>query len=183
MDAPSPIRVELLPHDRAWANLARAEASALHDALGDVLLAVHHIGSTAIAGIRAKPIVDLIPVVRDLPALDARRAALESLGYRWWGELGLPGRRYCTRDEAATGNRLVQLHAYAEGTHEIARHLAFRDLLRQDAALADEYEREKQRCQLLHPEDSHAYAACKSGWIRTIETRALAAGTSPVPTE
>src|SRR5690606_8204860 len=103
MDAPSPIRVELVPHDPAWARLARVEAVALHAALGDNLLAVHHIGSTAIAGIRAKPIVDLMPVVRAPTLLDASRAALEALGYRWWGELGLAGRRYCTRDDPASG--------------------------------------------------------------------------------
>jgi len=174
MDAPSPIRVELVPHDPAWVRLAKAEASALHAALGDNLLAVHHIGSTAIAGIRAKPVIDLMPVVRDPALLDANRFALEALGYRWWGELGLPGRRYCTRDDPASGKRLVQLHAYAQGARDIVRHLAFRDCLRRQPALAGEYEREKLRCQRLHPDDSHAYGDCKSDWIRNIEARALA---------
>lgn len=174
MDTPSPIRVELVPHDPAWACLARAEADALHAALGDGLLAVHHIGSTAIAGIRVKPIIDLLPVVRAPALLEESRVALEGIGYRWWGELGLPGRRYCTRDDPASGKRLVQLHLYAQGARDIARHLAFRDCLRRQPALAGEYEREKLRCQRLHSDDSHAYGDCKSGWIRAIEAQALA---------
>ncbi len=179
MDTPSPIRVELVPHDPAWGQRARDEADVLRGALGDVLLAVHHIGSTAIEGIHAKPVIDLMPVVRGLAALDARRAALEGLGYRWWGELGLAGRRYCTRDDPASGKRLVQLHAYARGAPDIVRHLAFRDVLRERPTLAAGYDREKLRCQRLHPEDSHAYGDCKRDWIRTVEARALAEAAGP----
>ena len=171
----APFRVELLPHDPSWAGLARDESASLHAALGEVLRVVHHVGSTAIPGIHAKPILDLMPVVRDLQALDARRGALEALGYAWWGERGLPGRRYCSRSDPRTGRRLVQLHAYAEGAHDIARHLAFRDFLRRHPDVAADYDREKQRCQCLHPLDSHAYGDCKSAWIRDVEARALAA--------
>lgn len=174
MDKPSPIRVELVPHDPAWAEAARAEAVVLRDALGDVLLTVHHVGSTAIPDIHAKPILDLMPVVGELAALDGHRAALEGLGYRWLGELGLPGRRYCTKDDPASGKRLVQLHAYEQGAPDIERHLAFRDFLCERPALAAEYDREKQRCQRLHPGDSHAYGDCKSDWIRSVEAQALA---------
>jgi len=178
---PPPIRVELLPHDPAWAQLAGAEREALFGALGDVLLVVHHIGSTAVPGIHAKPVVDLMPVVRDLDALDARRGSLEGLGYQWWGELGLQGRRYCTKDDPGTGKRLVQLHAYADGASDIARHLAFRDFLLRHPEVAADYDREKLRCQRLHPEDSHAYGDCKSDWIRTVEARALAAIRQAIP--
>lgn len=170
---PAPIRVELRSHDPAWALLAEAEQVALFDALGDILLAVHHIGSTAVPGIRAKAIADLMAVVRDLAVLDARRGAIEALGYQWWGELGLHGRRYCTRSDAGTGKRLVHLHAYAEGSSDITRHLAFRDFLLRHPDVAADYEREKLRCQRLHPEDSHAYGNCKNGWIQTVETQAL----------
>jgi GrpB-like predicted nucleotidyltransferase (UPF0157 family) len=155
---PAPICVELWPHDPAWALLAEAERAALFDAIGDVLLVVHHIGSTAVPGIHAKPVVDLMPVVRDLEALDARRDAIERLGYRWWGELGLQGRRYCSKDDPATGKRLAQLHAYAEGADDIARHIAFKDFLLRHPTVAADYDREKLRCQRLHPDDSHAYS-------------------------
>lgn len=70
---PPPIPVELCPHDPAWAETARTEAARLAAVLGDNLLIVHHVGSTAIPGIRAKPIVDLMPVVADLHRLDEAR--------------------------------------------------------------------------------------------------------------
>jgi hypothetical protein len=52
---------------------------------------IHHVGSPPIPGISAKPILDLMPVVRDLALLDNRRRAFERLGYEWWGEYGLTG--------------------------------------------------------------------------------------------
>lgn len=171
---PPPIPVELLPHDPAWSVDAAAVADRLAAALGPVLLTVHHIGSTAIPGIHAKPILDLMPEVIDLAGLDARRAAVEALGYQWWGDYGLPGRRYCTWADPATGRRRVQIHCYAQGSPEIVRHLAFRDYLRGDATIAVAYDREKERCRCLHPQDSHAYADCKGDWIRRTEAEALA---------
>ena len=118
---PPPFKVELQPHDPAWAELAAAEVRQLFDAIGSSLVTVHHVGSTAIPGIRAKPILDLLPVVRDLNELDRRQADIEELGYEWWGELGLPGRRYCSKSDPSTGRRLMQLHCYLEGSPEIDR--------------------------------------------------------------
>jgi GrpB-like predicted nucleotidyltransferase (UPF0157 family) len=168
------IAVELVPHDPAWAAAAEAEGEALKAALGPCLRRVHHIGSTAIPGIRAKPILDLIPVVTSLEALVARRTAVKAMGYDWRGEFGLKGRRYCTRSDPETGRRLSQLHCYAEGSPEIARHLAFRDFLRAHPAVAADYEGEKLRCRALHPGASHGYSDCKHGWIAPVEAEALA---------
>ncbi|MFK3789604.1 MULTISPECIES: GrpB family protein [Pseudomonas] len=170
---PAPIKVELLPHDPQWAEQARQIAQALQAVLGDNLLQVHHIGSTAIPGILAKPVLDLLPTVRSLAELDERQGALEALGYIWRGELGLPGRRYCSLDEPASGRRLAQLHCYAQGSPEIERHLAFRDHLRRHPDIAQAYQREKLRCQALHPDDSHAYSDCKDAWIQPVQAQAL----------
>jgi GrpB-like predicted nucleotidyltransferase (UPF0157 family) len=169
----TPIPVELLPHDPHFAELAVQEAERLKRVLGESLLTVHHVGSTAITGIHAKPILDLMPVVVELPALDERRAEVEMLGYAWWGEFGLPGRRYCTLSDPETGKRRIQLHCYAQGSSEIDRHLAFRDYLRAHPAIAQAYDREKERCRSRHPDNSYEYNDCKNDWIKAVERETL----------
>jgi GrpB-like predicted nucleotidyltransferase (UPF0157 family) len=171
---PPPFRVELVAHDLRWAEAAKTESDALAAALGSAILVVHHIGSTSVPNIRAKPILDLVPVVTSLERLDECRGLTEALGYEWWGEFGLPERRYCTKDDLNTRRRLVQLHCYETGSSEIVRHLAFRDYLRARSDLAREYEQEKLRCQALHPDNTHSYGSCKNAWIKRIESQALA---------
>ena len=81
---PPPIPVRLEPHDPHWAADAAIWAERLDAACLGVLMAVHHIGSTSIPGIPAKPVLDLLPVTVGLPRLDATRAAIEALSFSWW---------------------------------------------------------------------------------------------------
>src|SRR5262245_38422331 len=127
---PESIAVELVPHSSEWALQAQLERARLYQALEGNLVTVHHIGSTAVPCICAKPILDLLPVVQSLADLDLTQPVLESLGYQWWREYGIPGRRYCTLDDPVTGRRLIQLHCFQQGSPEIEKHLAFRDYLR-----------------------------------------------------
>ena len=169
---PPPIRVEMVPYSEAWPAWARREIESLIMALGDVLVTVHHMGSTAVPGLAAKPILDLMPVTADISLVDDALSGLERLGYRGWGELGIPGRRYFTKDDE-TGTRLVQLHCFQQGSPHVERHLAFRDYLRAHPGIASAYQDEKMRCAELHPLDSHAYSECKAEWILRVEAEAL----------
>lgn len=158
------------PYDPDWPAQAMAEATRWRAALGDVMTDCHHIGSTAVPGLSAKPVLDLIPVVCDLAALDERRPAIEALGYEWCGAFGLPGRRFCRLER--DGKRIAHAHCYAVGSPEITRHLAFRDALRGDDLLRDAYGALKARCAAQHP-DMAGYCACKDSWIKAQEARAL----------
>jgi GrpB-like predicted nucleotidyltransferase (UPF0157 family) len=149
-----------------------AERSTWSGAIGETLVVVHHIGSTAIPGIRAKATIDLLPLVRSLAALDARADAVRALGYDWRGEFGLPGRRFCTL--TAGEKRLFNVHIYEDGADEVARHLAFRDYLRAHPNEARAYEAEKIRAAALRPDDVLAYNDQKNDWIKACEQRALA---------
>jgi len=171
---PEAIQVELAPHSPAWARAAAQEAERLWAVLGDNVLAVHHVGSTAIPGIHAKPIVDLMPIVRSVAALDEAAARLQALGYECWGEYGIVGRRYCTLDDPETGRRKFQLHCYEEDNREITRHLAFRNYLRAHPEIAREYDAEKHCCRELHPDNSHRYSDAKAAWITACLVSALA---------
>jgi GrpB-like predicted nucleotidyltransferase (UPF0157 family) len=179
--APEILPVELWPFSPEWAETARHESARLKEALGEVLLAVHHIGSTSIPGILAKSIVDLIPEVTDLESLDAREDGIRALGYKWYGEFGLEGRRYCTLSDPTTGKRKVQLHCYAQGAEGLPRHLAFRDYLRAHPAIAKEYEAEKIRAAALHPGNVLDYNGAKNGWIKRTEQDAIAWWTQQKP--
>jgi GrpB-like predicted nucleotidyltransferase (UPF0157 family) len=170
---PEVIAVELAPHSPQWARDAEQEAARIKSATGAVIVVVHHIGSTSIPGIRAKPIVDLMPLVSSLAELDALREKIEALGYEWFGEYGIPGRRYCKRDDPTSGRRLVQLHFFEARSPEVRRHLVFRDYLRLHPDIAKAYEAEKLRCQRLYPGNSHAYSDAKSAWIQSVQEIAL----------
>jgi GrpB-like predicted nucleotidyltransferase (UPF0157 family) len=166
-------KVELVAHDPTWAAAAQAEAEQLAAVFGANHRDVQHIGSTAIAGLKAKPTIDLLPRVHSLSVLDRQAEAITALGYQWRGELGIPGRRFFMRDDPATEQRLFNFHAFEHGAAEIDRHLAFRDYLRAHPHEARAYEQEKERAAAPHPDDLLAYNAAKSEWIKAREVRAL----------
>jgi GrpB-like predicted nucleotidyltransferase (UPF0157 family) len=164
--------VTLEPHDPAWTEMAGAESVRLKAALGDVLVVVHHIGSTSIPGILAKPTVDLMPTVTALEALDARRGDVEALGYLWRGEFGIPGRRYCVLER--DGKRVFHVHFFVDGHANVVRQLLFRDYLRAHREEAQAYEAIKREAAAAHPWNSLAYNDHKSAWILACQARAEA---------
>jgi len=115
-----------------WANKFKAELARLERLLGTNYLYAHHIGSTSIKGIKAKPIIDILVVVSSLKALDD----VYFNGYEVKGENGIKGRQYIQKNEQ--GDRRYHIHIYEEGHPEIVNHLLFRDSLRNNSKLAQE---------------------------------------------
>jgi GrpB-like predicted nucleotidyltransferase (UPF0157 family) len=168
---PPPIPVILVAYDSEWPLMASSYAERL-GILGSTLVIVHHIGSTAVPGLAAKPIIDLMPLVTNLADLDRKREDVEALGFIWHGELGIAGRRYCTLSDDA-GVRVAQLHFFRADSQDAERHIAFRDYLRSHPEEASAYEKEKRRARDLHPNDSYAYTDEKAAWIRDAQAKAL----------
>ncbi len=88
-----PIPVIITGYNPEWPQMATCHAESLR-VLGSALVIVHHIGSTAVSGLAAKPIIDLMPLVADLADLDRERWRVEALGYDWPGQFGITGPRY-----------------------------------------------------------------------------------------
>jgi GrpB-like predicted nucleotidyltransferase (UPF0157 family) len=165
--------IVLTPHSAAWAAAFEREASAVLDALSDLSIELHHIGSTAIPGIVAKPVIDMLGIVPAVEALDVRAHRLAVLGYEALGEFGIPGRRYFRKD-APDGVRTHQLHSFAAGSPDIQRHLDFRDYLRAFPTEAAAYSALKQGLAGRWGSDMHAYSEGKAEFIRAVERRAAA---------
>lgn len=159
-------------YSAAWPDEFEREAERLRALLGPELLIVHHIGSTSVPGLAAKPIIDLLPLVHDIDRLEAYNPIMVAAGYQVWGENELPGRRYFTKD--AAGVRTHNVHIYAAGHPEVTRHLAFRDYLRTHPAACVDYVAIKRAAYAQHPADIIAYNNAKDGWIKATERLALA---------
>ncbi|HVF66171.1 MAG TPA: GrpB family protein [Pyrinomonadaceae bacterium] len=164
-------KVEVVAHDPRWRDAFEAEAKRVADALGENVVAVHHIGSTAIPEIYAKPVVDLLVEVRDVNEVDVRSRSMESLGYEVMGEYGIHGRRYFRKDNRE-GIRTHQVHAFEAGSAEVVRHLAFRDYMIAHPADARRYSELKRRLADEHPQSMDAYMDGKDGFIKEMDVRA-----------
>jgi GrpB-like predicted nucleotidyltransferase (UPF0157 family) len=165
--------VLVVPHNVGWQEAFEHEAAQIAKALGEIIFSIHHVGSTAIPDIYAKPILDLLIEVTDVAKVDAQTAQMVVLGYEALGEYGLPGRRYFRKTTEA-GLRTHHIHMFAAGTAEVERHLAFRDYLIANPAIAQRYSQLKQQLAAQHPTDIEAYMDGKDPFIRTVEQQALA---------
>ena len=164
--------VTVVPYDPHWPAAFERAAREVKEALGESLLAIHHIGSTSIPGIHAKPIIDMLAVASDLSRVDGCADRMRAIGYEVMGEFGIGGRRYFRRDNAA-GVRTEQVHTFAAESPHLRRHLAFRDFLRAHAGVAQAYAQLKQRLAAAHPLDIEAYMDGKEAFIRETEAKAL----------
>jgi GrpB-like predicted nucleotidyltransferase (UPF0157 family) len=166
-------RVEVVPHDRNWRSTFEIESRQISLALSDNSIALHHIGSTAIPNIYAKPIIDILLEVKDIGKLDDRTCQLEALGYEAMGKFGIPGRRYFRKNDG-TGRRTHQIHAFEVGSPHLERHLAFRDYLTAHPEEAQKYSELKRELAKQHPNDIIGYMDGKDGFIKEMEQKALA---------
>jgi GrpB-like predicted nucleotidyltransferase (UPF0157 family) len=164
--------VHLAPADPAWAAAFAAERERLWAALRGLAAVVEHVGSTAVPGLPAKPILDLLIGRPAGSEVAAYVAALEAAGYRYRGEHGIPGRHYFVRD-ASDKRRTHHIHLVEHDGELWRSHLAFRDYLRRVPARAAAYAALKQELAERHRNDRAAYTAGKSAFIA--ETLAFAA--------
>ncbi len=172
------VAIELVPWDPAWPAAFVAEAERIRGLADLDAVRVDHVGSTAVPGLAAKPVIDLQISLRRLHPLEPHVAALARLGYRHVAHPDDATYPFLHRPEGWPHSHHV--HLCEAGGEEERRHLAFRDYLRDHPAERDAYLAEKQRLAAEAPagsfESRNAYAEAKGGFIAPRIRRALELG-------
>lgn len=157
--------VAIEEYDPAWpVEFERLKVRVLR-ALGDGAVRVEHVGSTAVPGLAAKPVIDLDVVIRSQDDLPDAIERLATIGYVHKGDLGVPGRESF---RWPAGERRHHLYVVADGSREHRRHLLFRDYLRAHRDKAEKYATLKQELAQRHADDRDAYTRGKSEFVESV---------------
>jgi len=160
-------KVTVLPYDSAWAEAFLEISREVKAALGDLPMAIHHVGSTSVPGMSAKPIIDLDVEIRSMDDFSMVKARLAAIGYEHEGDLGIGGREaFCYNGKPA----LQKHHLYVcpSDSPELYRHLTFRNYLRGHPAAVAEYSRIKEEAALAFPDSIEDYMNCKAPCIEKL---------------
>jgi GrpB-like predicted nucleotidyltransferase (UPF0157 family) len=154
-------QITIVDYDSAWPKRFALERDRIRRALGTSALRIEHIGSTAVPGLAAKPIVDVLVAVADPDDETVTAAALESVGYEL--RVREPGHRMLRTPE-----RDVHVHIWRDSDPEVERHLRFRDQLRRSPEDRHAYEQLKRELATREWADMNAYAEAKGELIEAI---------------
>ena len=167
--------IKFVPYNPEWPKLFIKEANHIQGALGKNCICIHHIGSTSVPGLSAKPVIDMMPVVRDITQVNESNSAMQELGYEAKGEYGIPFRRYFQKGAEP---RTHQAHVFEEGNPEIERHLKFCEWMRLHPDDRDAYAKLKQELAQQHPNDIIAYCLGKDAFMAEIDVKTGCSGHS-----
>lgn len=162
---------EVVDYDPSWKTSFKQIRACVWPAVAAVAVAIEHVGSTAVEGLAAKPIIDVDVIVTESGAVPETMAALTGIGYLHEGDLGIAG-----REAFAQPDHLPEHHLYVviEGSQPLRDHLDFRDYLRSHPEQAKRYAAEKRRLAHLLSSDREAYVSGKAWLVREILAAARA---------
>lgn len=160
--------IVLVPHDPSWLAQAAEECARIAEACGQAVVAVEHIGSTSVPGLIAKPVLDLMPLVRRFEEGFACVEPMRGLGYWYAGEFGIAGRHLFVKGAPRTHHA----HMLVVGSKEARRHVAVREVLRSDAEAATRYAALKRELAARFGDDREGFSQAKSGFMRELFERA-----------
>lgn len=158
--------VAIVPYDDRWPAAFAAEATRIWPLVSAHAIDIQHIGSTAVPGLDAKPVLDIALAVDTDEAVQVCREALTSLGYEFYdAEVNGSGHSYFIRGRQV---RTHQAHLWRLPTYGWNDHLYFRDRLRADPALAAAYAALKQTLARTHASHKAAYTAAKTEFVQAV---------------
>jgi len=156
--------VFLVPWTEKWEKAFTKEKQKIKDVLNFPIVAVHHIGSTAVEGLAAKPIIDIAIELENFETGKNAMKSLEEIGYTYHGTNILPERHYFTKGEPRTH----QIHLYEHRNKYLLEQLGFRDYLRSNQETKMAYERLKHKLAEANASDKHRYAEAKTQFIQNV---------------
>lgn len=187
MPRTAPETIVIADYDSRWPRMFEEERGRIRQAIGEWLTDIEHIGSTAVPGLAAKPVIDMIAGLFSWNDRERCITPMEALGYEYRGENALPGALIFVKltDDPLPGqtyrgrdgrlrSRTHNLHVMPRARAEWQRHVLFRDELRRDADLAKRYADLKRALVQKHRTDINAYTDAKSSFIESIIERAMA---------
>lgn len=157
--------VVLVPYDEAWADEYAAVKKELTSILGDNAVALHHIGSTAIKGILAKPILDIAVEATKIESLNI--TGMEAAGYEWRGDHAVKG-DYLFVKRRNGDISVCHIHCYPKGSENLKATVLFRDYLNRHPDYARQYNDLKEKLADRYPDDRALYTKGKADFIRQI---------------
>ena len=163
MNAPN-YKIELVPYREEWVGKFAREKEVLARALAPLNHRIEHIGSTAVRGAKAKPIIDIAVFLDTVQAVPRLVEPLAGIEYQYLGEFGLPGRHFFIKGDP----RAYHLHIVDSTTDHWQRWVQFRDALRKDADLLKRYQELKASLAEIYHSDREKYTASKSSFINAV---------------
>lgn len=160
--------IKVVDYDPKWPKMFASEAERIKQALGNNCITIHHIGSTSVPDLSAKPIIDMLPVVKDIREVDKAIKSMEALGYEAKGEYGIAFRRYFQKGKNI---RTHNVHVYQENDPEISRYLKFRDWMRSHPDDAENYAKLKEELAEKFPQDIMRYCNGKDAFVANIDAK------------
>ena len=152
------------PYREEWKRLFELEKENIEEAIGDYVEDVQHVGSTSITGMSAKPILDIAIAVDDFEGARICIEPLAGVGYEFKGENGVPRRHYLLKGVPCTHH----IHMFEETGKDWNEIIQFRDCLRSNQSLAEEYKRLKRELALRFPKDRQSYQDGKGEFIEMV---------------
>ncbi len=168
-------KLKIVDHEPEWHTVFQDLKEIYLKHLDDLIVDVEHVGSTAIPGLCAKPCLDIDLVIEDYSDFQAVIDGLSDLGYRHQGDLGISGREAFKRIDNkvpwdSTESKKMDHHLYVcpKGSDELKRHIAFRDHLKENPELKEEYGKLKKRLVSKYRRDRQAYTEAKTKFIERV---------------
>jgi GrpB-like predicted nucleotidyltransferase (UPF0157 family) len=170
MEAP----VKVVDYDPNWPFLFEEEKAKILSVIAKKVVAIEHVGSTAVQGLGAKPIIDIMVGIRHLSDAQGCIGPLETIGYEYVPEYedSIPERRYFRKGPSNVPNKHYHLHMVEYGSDFWRRHLLFRDYLRAHPHAAEEYYRLKKELAAKYRFNREAYTEAKTLFIESIVAKA-----------